>query len=163
MPGVHAWGHSHSEISYKYVGFEVLTAVVMKSTIFWDTTPCSPLNVNRRFGGTYRLHLQGRKISSARNQRESRWQAELLSLPPAFLLIIFFHPEDGGDMLLRNVGWLSTDYTALYPRRQYSFYSIYSQYILHTVSIQYCVQTLCKLSHGTCKRDTYVIRDLKWI
>jgi hypothetical protein len=24
-------------------------------------TPCSPLGVNRRFGGTYRLHLQGRK------------------------------------------------------------------------------------------------------
>jgi hypothetical protein len=28
--------------------------------------------------------------------------------------------EDGGDVLLRNVGWLSTDYTALYPRRWYS-------------------------------------------
>jgi hypothetical protein len=24
-------------------GFEVLTALVMKSTIFWDITPCSPL------------------------------------------------------------------------------------------------------------------------
>jgi hypothetical protein len=32
--------------------FEVPTAVVMKSTIFWDETPCSPLSVNRRFGGT---------------------------------------------------------------------------------------------------------------
>jgi hypothetical protein len=35
--------------------------VVMKSTIFWDITPRSPLIVNRRFGGTYCLHLQGRK------------------------------------------------------------------------------------------------------
>jgi hypothetical protein len=35
-----------------------------------------------------------------------------------FLLCLFFYPEDGGDMFLRNVGWLSTDYTALYPRRQ---------------------------------------------
>jgi hypothetical protein len=26
------------------VGFEVLTAVVKKSSIFWDITPCSPLN-----------------------------------------------------------------------------------------------------------------------
>jgi hypothetical protein len=26
------------------VGFEVLTAVVMKSIIYWDITPCSPLN-----------------------------------------------------------------------------------------------------------------------
>jgi hypothetical protein len=42
-----------------YVGFEVFTAVVMKSIIFWDMMPCSPLSYNRRFGGTYRLHLQG--------------------------------------------------------------------------------------------------------
>jgi hypothetical protein len=28
--------------------------------IFWDMTPCSPLRVNRRFGGTCPLHLQGR-------------------------------------------------------------------------------------------------------
>jgi hypothetical protein len=59
------------------VEFEVLTAVVMKSSIFWDTTPCSPLKVNRHFGGIVRLHLQGRRVSEARNQRESRWQAEL--------------------------------------------------------------------------------------
>jgi hypothetical protein len=32
-----------------------------KNIIFWDITPCSPLNVNRRFGETNRLHLQGRK------------------------------------------------------------------------------------------------------
>jgi hypothetical protein len=32
------------------VGCEVLTAVVMKSPLFWDITPCSPLKVNRRFG-----------------------------------------------------------------------------------------------------------------
>jgi hypothetical protein len=27
------------------LGFEVITAVVMRSTIFWDTTPFSPLKV----------------------------------------------------------------------------------------------------------------------
>jgi hypothetical protein len=63
-------------INWHYVGFEVLTAVIMKITIFWDITPCSPLSVNRRFGGTYCLHLQGRKISRARSQCKSRWQAE---------------------------------------------------------------------------------------
>jgi hypothetical protein len=51
---------------------EVLTAVVMKSTILWDITPGSPLKVNRRFGGTYRIHLQVRKIRRARYQHESR-------------------------------------------------------------------------------------------
>jgi hypothetical protein len=27
-----------------------------------------------------------------------------------------FGPEDGGDIFLRNIGWLSIDYTTLYPR-----------------------------------------------
>jgi hypothetical protein len=36
------------------------------------------------------------------------------------MLGLFFDPEYGGDFFLRNVGWLSTDYTALYPRRWYS-------------------------------------------
>jgi hypothetical protein len=60
-----------SAIRDEIVGFEVLTAVVMKNTIFWDITSSRPLKVNRRFGGTCRLHLQGR-INRARNQRESR-------------------------------------------------------------------------------------------
>jgi hypothetical protein len=67
--------------SVVYIGFEVLTAVVMKSTIFWDITPCSPLSVN---------------------QSESGWQAELFHA--GFLLGLFFGPEDGGDMFLRNIG-----------------------------------------------------------
>jgi hypothetical protein len=34
-----------------------------------------------------------------------------------FLLDLLFDREDGGDMFLRNVGLIPTDYTALYPRR----------------------------------------------
>jgi hypothetical protein len=33
----------------------------MKNAVFWDVAPCRSF-VNRRFGGIYRLHLQGRKI-----------------------------------------------------------------------------------------------------
>jgi hypothetical protein len=35
--------------------------IFLKSTIFCNITPCSPLTVKRRFGGPCRLHLQGRK------------------------------------------------------------------------------------------------------
>jgi hypothetical protein len=56
----------------KYEGFEVLTAMVVKSTIFWDITLCRPSKVNRRFERTYNLHLLGRRISRARKQVESR-------------------------------------------------------------------------------------------
>jgi hypothetical protein len=69
------------------VGFEVLTAVVMKISIFWDITPCSPLKVNRRFGETYRLHLQGRRVSQKRNQSEAGSK------------------QIRGEIFLRNFGW----------------------------------------------------------
>jgi hypothetical protein len=32
------------------------------SYFFWDIKQCSPLKVNRRFGGTCHLHLQGRSM-----------------------------------------------------------------------------------------------------
>jgi hypothetical protein len=37
----------------------------MKSSIFWDITPCSLLKVNRRFGETCCLHIQCRRISQS--------------------------------------------------------------------------------------------------
>jgi hypothetical protein len=51
----------------------------MKSSIFCDITQCSSLQANRCFGGTHRLHIQGRRISQARNQHESKCQSELVS------------------------------------------------------------------------------------
>jgi hypothetical protein len=50
-----------------FVGFEALTAVVMNTSIFCIIMSFSRLKVNRRFGRTCRLHLQGRRISQARN------------------------------------------------------------------------------------------------
>jgi hypothetical protein len=48
-------------INDQIVRFEVFTAVTMKNVVFWDVALCKSC-VNRRFGGTYSLHLQGRKI-----------------------------------------------------------------------------------------------------
>jgi hypothetical protein len=67
------------------IGSDVLTALIMKRTISWDKTPCSPFKVNRRFGGTYRLPLQNRRISRSWKQRESSWQGE----PPVFTLVSY--------------------------------------------------------------------------
>jgi hypothetical protein len=41
----------------------------MKNTVFWDVAPCRYF-VNRRFGGTYCLPLQGRRNPRVMNQRE---------------------------------------------------------------------------------------------
>jgi hypothetical protein len=38
----------------------------------------------------------------------------------SFLRGVFFDPEYGGDIFLRNMGLLLTEFTALYPRRQNS-------------------------------------------
>jgi hypothetical protein len=75
------------------VGFEVLTAVVLKGSIFWDITPYRPLKVNRRFGGTCGIYCY--------------------LLHAGFLLDWFYNPEDGDDTFFRNVSSLSTDYAAL--------------------------------------------------
>jgi hypothetical protein len=44
------------------IGSEVLTAVVMTNSIFWDITLRIPVKANRRFGGTYRLRLQDLRV-----------------------------------------------------------------------------------------------------
>jgi hypothetical protein len=87
MNSVHNASSCFSKIHFNSIGFEVLTAVVVESSIFWDITPCSQLKVNQRFGRTYRLHLQGRRSA-------------LLTtcVHVGFLLGLFFDPEDRGDM-----------------------------------------------------------------
>jgi hypothetical protein len=75
------------------VGSEVLSAVVMKTSIFYDLTPCSPLQEH---------------VASIIRVGDYLHHA-------SFLLGSFFHPEDGGDKFLRNVGRLSTDYMVLHP------------------------------------------------
>jgi hypothetical protein len=49
------------------------------STIFWEITPCSPLRVNRRFGGTSPPSL------GSKNSKQSKMA--LLCLSPAFTLV----------------------------------------------------------------------------
>jgi hypothetical protein len=64
--------------------FEVLAAMVMKSTTFWDTTPCSLLKSAKLFGRIYRLHLQQSLLATC-------FQAGSLH-------VLFFDPENGGDL-----------------------------------------------------------------
>jgi hypothetical protein len=78
------------------IRFEVLTAVTVKNTLFWDVILCSPLEVQQCVRATYCLSFL------------------------CFLLGLLFDPEGGANTFLRNVGELLLDYTALHPTRQYS-------------------------------------------
>jgi hypothetical protein len=37
---------------HQIVGFEVLTAMIIMSSIVWNIAPYNPLQINRRFGGS---------------------------------------------------------------------------------------------------------------
>jgi hypothetical protein len=58
----HIWGDNILE-SIPYLKLKII--------ISWDMTPCSQLSVNRRFGGIYCLHLQGR-----RNKFSNKWTSK---------------------------------------------------------------------------------------
>jgi hypothetical protein len=52
----------------------------MKNSIFWDITPCSMVKVNRRFGESYLLHLQGLTANQAGSQQHAELLATLYML-----------------------------------------------------------------------------------
>jgi hypothetical protein len=57
-------------ILYKvsYVGCEGFTAVTMKDAVFWDVAPYGFI-IYRHFGGTCRLHLQGRRNNASEEKQ----------------------------------------------------------------------------------------------
>jgi hypothetical protein len=71
------------------------------------------------------------------------------------LLGLVFNPEDGGNILIQNVGWYSTDYIALYPRRQ----NASSQIIFK--NIQFCY--LSKSYRLWVRFCSYTYYKLLWI
>jgi hypothetical protein len=59
-------------------GYEYLTLVTMRSTILREVTSCSSV-FNRRYGGTYFLHLHGGRISQLSYHKELQDYTMLLS------------------------------------------------------------------------------------
>jgi hypothetical protein len=82
----------------QYNAFELITAMYVKSYM----KPCGPVKATRSFGGTYRLHLQGRRISQAKKQHEAG--SKQILLHTGFLLGLLFDLKVEGHMFLRNVG-----------------------------------------------------------
>jgi hypothetical protein len=65
--------HYHVHLNFS-VGIEVSTEMFMKSSIFWDAGPCTPVKFNGRFGGTSILHLQVCKVRQTRNQHKAAYR-----------------------------------------------------------------------------------------
>jgi hypothetical protein len=114
---------------------------LLKSSIFCDTTSYSRLEVNRRFGGTCWIHLQGWRGS----QQKATWSRQSRALPlyqpvrlgdlemvkwyvstelhigsVVFMLVsclVALQPWIWRQHFFRNIDWLSTDCMALYHGR----------------------------------------------
>jgi hypothetical protein len=102
--GLVTWGNSaHIRCMYKSEAWRVLSSRI------WSH-PCSPLKVNLRSTGTYRLHLQGRRKSQTRNQREANskrsqpllWEHQILQVLTTF---------DTGMLILNDMRnmWIITE------------------------------------------------------
>jgi hypothetical protein len=94
-------GARRQSLYYLYVTYK------LNSSIFWGITTFSLFKINRHFGGTYRLHLQGRRICRGRYQF-SRWHRTLrrhreanqkgcgrMRLCPSFSTTAFVRKEPG--------------------------------------------------------------------
>jgi hypothetical protein len=72
-------------------GLDYFTDMSTESAVFWDLTPCSPIEVHRRFREMSCLHIHDRKAS----------KAELIICILLFLLGLLFDLE--GSAFFRNV------------------------------------------------------------
>jgi hypothetical protein len=59
-----------SEFLPIFIFSSLQTHLIQKKAVFWDVALCIN-GVNRRFGGTYRLHLQGRREIIRKSAREA--------------------------------------------------------------------------------------------
>jgi hypothetical protein len=91
---------------YASDGFDVLTAVIIKSNLFGLVTPCSAVENYQHFGRTCCLHLHCRRISEAN--------------------IYQFDPKNEGSKFFRNVNEFISDYTPSHFRKLY--FSCYKNY-----------------------------------
>jgi hypothetical protein len=88
--------------------------------------PCTPLKTCRRFAGTCHLHLSG----SNKPSKKPAWNLEATRAAD---------PEDGSDMFLRNVCWLSTD--VISQKRDLFISHCYNLAVLRTSICDYYTKT----------------------
>jgi hypothetical protein len=91
-----------------YEGFFVLKYNI----ILAELVECKP---------TFRRNMSPPSSRSKKKpSKKLEWSTAYYLLHVSFLLGFFFDPKDGGDIFIRNVGWLLVGQTALSPRGQKS-------------------------------------------
>jgi hypothetical protein len=105
-PKFNIYYHIRSIINSYFARFEAPWVIIMKSTVFWDVTLSSPLEVQEHFRGTHSLELQCKRISHARNQREARSKqifslVSYLPTPP----LVYYASFSQFSLGIKNWSW----------------------------------------------------------
>jgi hypothetical protein len=87
------------------IGLEFFTAVVMKICIFWDVIRFSPLKLKLKFRRNMSPPFSGFKKAKQEARKQQSEHISAYSLFQAsFLFGLNFNPDNGGDILFRNIG-----------------------------------------------------------
>jgi hypothetical protein len=83
-----------------------------------------------------------------------------------FLLGLFFDTEDGGDMFLRNVGWLPADYMVLYPEdstlHNHRCENLKScKFHIHSENIKLHFCVFCSRTQSDVRKEIYAYTQLQ--
>jgi hypothetical protein len=66
---------------------------MFKSSTFWDIKPCTPLKIDRRFGGTCRHYLQNRRIILSEKLADFKRTARVVYQKIGLFLIQLREPQ----------------------------------------------------------------------
>jgi hypothetical protein len=94
-------------VSAKKFSFDVVTAVTMKNTAFWDVTPYGPCK-NRRFGRPCDLHHQGDKNGELRTTLAVTSNRNTLPHGVTFQKTAFFIVTAVRPEILHRINWLGS-------------------------------------------------------
>jgi hypothetical protein len=124
-------------------GFQVITAMKIKGSVFWDITPCSPLKFKAHFGRIYRTHLEVLRLKQTKNNQNIVCCLLLLvscldysSTRKMEVVMLLRNRNLGGAWVIDGfwIGWLDL----LTPYTQYSELQVIQRYRWSTRFTVHC-------------------------
>jgi hypothetical protein len=134
----------------------------MKNTIFWDITPCSPLKVNRRFGGTYHLHLKVEYAENIPAWKQVANRGEFVSKPQSPIEWIYNTASLVTLAWGGGVGIVYARFCTTYWVITLIFYRCF-QYILQALVTEYwLLSMIMKEERRTNNLSTQIVQRYCW-
>jgi hypothetical protein len=98
------------------IRWRVQITQLLKSNVLWDVMPCSAVDIHGSFGGTYCLHLQGKRYVTQATNKENA--ASRAAHSACFLLNILLTLKMERNTFLRNFGKVLPDCVKSHPKQQ---------------------------------------------